>query len=363
MESVSLIISRYLARQIIFPTLAITGIIIFVSMSNWMRNWLADILAGEGGSGDILFIIFYYIPKFIQEALPAGFLMGILIGYGKLYTELEMTALFACGYKYKNLVVSTLKPAVLLMFLLWVNNFIISPWCLRQAAVAWAEQESMSPLELLKPGQFTSIGQKGEVIYVRSLDADTERLNDIFLSTSLNEVYKSESGFLRFNLETGYRYLILENGTLQNGQPGEPDYSISTFDSYGVRISSKSVKPRSTKSMQTLDVLWNSNENWAYSELQWRIFSPFNLIVALLIAIPMSRINPRQGRFIKIIPALVIYSLYTFAQDEWLRNISKGDFPRWMGLYVYQIAVAAGCLLLWLVPGWLNSWKVKRREV
>lgn len=356
-----MIISRYLIRQIIFPTLAITGIIIFVTMSNWMRGWLVDALSGSGGSADLLFIIFYYIPKFLQEALPAGFLMGILIGYGKLYTELEMTALFACGYKYKQLVFATLKPALVLILLLWINNFVVSPWSLRQAAMAWAEQESLSPLELLKPGQFISIGKNGETIYISGIDPDTEMLTDVFLTNSLEEIYKAERGFLSLNAETGYRYLILEDGTAQFGLPGKDNYRISSFDRYGIKISQKSVKPKFTRNMREFSYLINSKASWAFSELQWRFFSPFNLIVALLIAIPMSKINPRQGRFIKIVPALVIYSLYTFGQDEWLRHITRGEFPRWMGLYIYQLLVAASCLILWLLPGWINLWKVKNR--
>lgn len=352
-----MIISRYLVRQIIFPTLAITGIIIFVTMSNWMRNWLADALSGQGGSGDILFIIFYYIPMFIQEALPGGFLIGILIGYGKLYSELEMTALFACGFKYRQLVFSTLKPAVVMMMILWVNGLFISPWFLRHAADAWAEQESLSPIELLKPGQFTMLGKKGETIYVSGIDRESEIMQDIFMSTSLNEIYKAETGFLSVSPDSDIRYLVLQNGTVQLGLPGEGDYSVATFDTYGVIISENKAEPTYRRNMLTTKSLLEMGTNGAYSQLQWRIFSPFNLIIVLLIAIPMSKINPRQGRFMKIIPALILYSLYSFAQDEWLRRLTSGEFPQGFGLYVFQISVASIILLFWFLPGWFRKIK------
>jgi lipopolysaccharide export system permease protein len=44
------------------------------------------------------------------------------------------------------------------------------------------------------------------------------------------------------------------------------------------------------------------------SELGWRIFVPFAIVVALLLAVALSEVSPRQGRYLKLFPALLIFA-------------------------------------------------------
>jgi len=347
-----LILARYLSRQIWVPTLGITSLIIFATLTTRLNVWLSDALSGQGGTVELLFITFYYIPLFLQEALPAGMLLGILIGYGRLYAELEMVAMFACGMKYRQLIAATMIPAALFMGVLWVNNVWISPWSQAKASEAWARQAAVSPIDMLHAGQFTPLGEQGAVLYASEVDTENDVLTDVFLSSGLDNIYRSKTGAIWTDPESGARYLVLEQGTVQKGLPGQDGFSISTFERYGVKIQERQSKPVGKAAAISTATLVKSDATWAQSQLWWRLLSPFNLIVVVVLAVPLSKVSPRQGRFLKIFPALIIYSLYIFAQNAWVRQVGSGSIPLWAGLHVQQLLMVVLSIAAWKLPSW-----------
>jgi lipopolysaccharide export system permease protein len=351
-----LIIAGYLGRQVFIPTLGVTAIVVFATMSNWLRWWLDDAVSGQGATAQLVGIIFYYIPLFVQEAVPAGFLIGILITYGRLYSELEMTAMFACGFQYNQLVKVTLIPAFILMTLMWANNIWLSPWAQKKAAEAWAVQKSLTAFDLLTVGRFIKIGKSGQVMYVGDMSADGNEMRDIFMSTESGEVYRAKTGEIRIHPDTGIRYLVLKDGVQQSGQAGERGFTMTRFDEYGVKIAEKQVRPGyKIESVATAQLLESDNLKDKV-ELQWRLASPLTLIVVVMIAVPLSRINPRQGRFLKLFPALILYSVYSFIQTNWHQEIERGNWPLVAGIWWLQlVTVILAILAVWLPGVWRKA--------
>ena len=106
------IVFRYLTRQVIISMLAVSGILLLVFMSGRFIKYLADAAAGEL-AGDVLFqIMAYRFPGFLELILPLGFFIGILLAYGRMYLESEMTVLFACGVSDKQLLMKTLLGSI-----------------------------------------------------------------------------------------------------------------------------------------------------------------------------------------------------------------------------------------------------------
>ncbi len=72
----------------------------------------------------------------------------------------------------------------------------------------------------------------------------------------------------------------------------------------------------------------------ARAALEWRIAQPFTVLVLLLIAVPLAHARPRQGRYARLVPAILLYLVYF--------NL----------LGVARVWVAQGRLAwLWWVPG------------
>ena len=67
-----------------------------------------------------------------------------------------------------------------------------------------------------------------------------------------------------------------------------------------------------------------------------------------LVGVPLSRVNPRAGKYAKLLPAIVLYILYAnmmFITRSWL---ASGKIPIWLGMWwPHVIVVVVGLLLLY----------------
>jgi len=99
--------------------------------------------------------------------------------------------------------------------------------------------------------------------------------------------------------------------------------------------------------MKTTGQLLASSNNADIAELQWRFSTPIMSLVLMLIAVPLSRLRPRQGRFGKIGLAVLAYFLYyqlLFAARAWVEG---GAVPPYLGLWwVHVIALVGAAWLL-----------------
>ena len=102
--------------------------------------------------------------------------------------------------------------------------------------------------------------------------------------------------------------------------------------------------------MQFINYLWplNNKDLSKAAELQWRFSVPIMVLVLTLIAVPLSRVNPRVGKYAKLLPAVVIYIVYAnlmFVARGWF---IAGKTPAYLGLWwVSLVAMVLGGLLVW----------------
>jgi lipopolysaccharide export system permease protein len=75
------------------------------------------------------------------------------------------------------------------------------------------------------------------------------------------------------------------------------------------------------------------------SELQWRIALPVMCLVLALLAIPLSRLKPRQGRYDRIWIAVLIYFLYFNLISTGKAWIARGTMPAALGLWWVHVVV------------------------
>ena len=91
--------------------------------------------------------------------------------------------------------------------------------------------------------------------------------------------------------------------------------------------------------------LWRSRELADRAELHWRLSFPLSLFVLGVLAIPLSRTAPREGRYARLGTALFIYLIYT----GWLSIgrvwVERGIVSELVGLW--WIHGIVGFIALW----------------
>ena len=122
-----MIILRYLSRELLQSTFAVTLVLMIVIMSGRFVKYLADAAAGKFDPGVLLSIMFYKVPSFVELILPLGFMVAILMAYGRLYAEQEMTILFSTGFSQNKILAYTFVPAVFIAIAVGLCSLWLTP--------------------------------------------------------------------------------------------------------------------------------------------------------------------------------------------------------------------------------------------
>ena len=136
--------------------------------------------------------------------------------------------------------------------------------------------------------------------------------------------------------------------------PGQANYQITFFEEYGSRLEPPiELSEGSEVDGMSTQALLGSSELSHQVALQWRFSIPMMIIVVALLAVPLSRINPRSGRFARVLPTVILYFVYLVALNAMRVNIEAGNVP------VAVTLLPVHLLFLLLALGLLFSGKIK----
>jgi lipopolysaccharide export system permease protein len=353
-----LIVFRYLSREVLVTLSAVSAVLLVIIMSGRFIRYLAQAAQGVLDPGVLLLIMAYRIPGFLQLILPLGLFLGILLAYGRMYLDSEMTVLSATGMSQQRLLGYSLVPATLVaLFAGWLS-LGLAPQGVEQVARILNQQSAMTELDTLVPGRFQSMKNGSRVTYTEELSEDRGSLSGVFISEAqLSSKGDKERGISVLVADSGRqeiqadgsRYLILENGYRYDGNPGQADYRAIKYDTYGVLLPKPEVAMDVTdrEAIPTRELV-GSDESRMQSELQWRLSIPVLVFVITLLAVPLSRVNPRQGRFLKLLPAILLYMAYLSLLIAARGALDKEKIPAVLGLWwVHGLFALIGLLLLY----------------
>ena len=122
--------------------------------------------------------------------------------------------------------------------------------------------------------------------------------------------------------------------------PGTPQYTQAEFASYRLRLENDEEAQFASAEVEALPTsqLWqNRQDPVVASELGWRVFVPFAILIALILAVALSEVSPRQGRYLKLFPALMIFASLIVALMAVKTRISKEE----MGIWAYPLILIA----------------------
>jgi lipopolysaccharide export system permease protein len=365
------IVFRYFARSVLTSTVAVCAVLMLVIISSRFVKYLADAASGKLDPGVLLAIIGFRIPGFLELVLPLAFFLSILLAYGQLYVDSEMTVLQACGMGESTFVRYTLIFALLIAAIVAWLSLAVSPAGFAKVEELFNAQKQRGEIESLTAGRFYSLRDGRGVTYAETIDADEGRMQDVFLAQGSDSrdaggmvVVIAERGYSRQAEESGERYLVLEQGLRMQGEPGSTEFQITRFEEFGQRL--ESVKPwelRTESEAMSTAQLWNSDDPEHRATLQWRLSLPLLVLVVAMLAVPLSRTNPRQGKFVKVLPAILLYVIYLLSLNGARGALEDGDIPPWVGmLWVHAIFLAIALGLLAWNGGW-RPWRKRRSAV
>lgn len=342
-----MIIKRYISREVAYTLLAVTLVLTMLFLSQQIVRYLNYVVIGKIATNVLVQLISFEVPYLLAILLPLGLYLGILLAYGRMYSENEMSILQMCGFGNKQLrrltlFIAAFVAAIVLVLMLWVNPMVSAK---RQNLMA-SDEATLHLIQTLIPGRFQASPDGRHVMYVEKLSRDHSRAENVFLAQAKKNpddedaqsswmLVLADQGYQVKDKESSDQFFVTTDGYRYEGTPGQNDYKIIQFKKYAVRIPQNDVQAThlENETLSTLQ-LWQDYANpKRAAEFQWRFSLAISVLLLALLAVPLSKVKPRQGRYLMLLPAILIYIVYInllFISRHW---VEQGVVPISMGMW------------------------------
>lgn len=354
-------LSLYLAREIVlYAGLAFVAILSVLVSQNILRR-LEDLVATGFTGRDFLTVLACLFPMLASYAVPIAFLFGALLAVRRQASDLELTAMQACGLPVRSMLV----PAVALGLLVTaISGYLII------AVEHGARHQLIAVFKtvaarggMLESGVFRGIGRS--VIYVENHDRD-HRLYGVMIADRESKkhpfVVFAEEGQLAFDTEAETIQLELERGDL-HVEPSEDEplgyqrisfdrftYSMDVSDLVASAEAARRPKQMSLAELRDLLARVAAGENAlryldeknpiAYElEIHRRFAVPLAPLLFALIAVPLASLGGPGRRSLALLLGVLVafgyYSLLTVGQLLALEGQIPAVVAQWLPNVVF----------------------------
>ncbi len=332
------------------------GIIVFTQLVRLLGKSVSGTLAVDGVPALLGFGALNYLPVLLSLSL----FLSILLTLTRSYRDNEMVVWFCSGIGLTQWIRPVLWVALPVVGVVALLSMVLSPWAMFQADEFKRRLDSRDDVSAATPGMFRESKQADRVFFIENVDVGKNRVGNIFVQSVQHgkiSTMVAKQG-LQETATNGDRFLVLLNGRRYEGVPGQLDFRIVEFERYAMRIEAAEIRRDFVRlqALPTLHLLQNRS-NWNMSELQGRLGLPISALILALLAIPLSFVNPRAGRSLNLIMAVVIYMLYNNLINVTNAWVGQGKMGLVMGLLGIHGLMFALMALLFYRRMSMFSWR------
>lgn len=335
-----MILSRYIFRETVKTQVAVLGILLMIFLSQSFIRILSRAARGALPTQLVTEVLALNIPSMALLMLPLSLFIAILFAHGRLYAESEMTVMRAVGMTPTSTMAVTQLLAVITMGVAALNTMWISPWAEEQQYLLLDKVKADPGLFALDSGRFMNLDNGKVVAYIDRLEGEgVKELSRIYIlqqgdAKQAPTVVVSDTGNIQRD-GNGLQWLTLNDGKRYEGPTAKGEFKVSEFAEYRSWIQDREDVAASNRKLSAMPMqeLLASDNPKAIAEWQWRVALPLSIPILTLIVVPMAVVNPRQGRYAKLLPAIVLYLSYFLLLSAGKAALERGSLPSFPGLY------------------------------
>lgn len=293
---------------------------LFIFLSRQLVRYLSQAAAGKLSAKALFVLVSLQIPHLLAILLPLSLFLAILLAFGRMYVDQEMTVLFACGFSTKQLFGITSRFALWIAVFVGILTLWLNPLVKQEIDKNMQQAKAGSALEFMQQGRFKESPDNKRIYYLEKISRDREEMRGAFIAETYNNqlnipawtILTAESVTQEKDSASGQEYVVFHRGYRTTGIPGERDFRVMYFGQYRIRIEKKVVVPSGAEStIPTWQLIkMPAQLSKMKAELHWRLALPLSTMILAMLAIPLSRVKPRQGKYARFFPAFLIYLFY-----------------------------------------------------
>ncbi|MDC0590992.1 LptF/LptG family permease [Gammaproteobacteria bacterium] len=292
-----MILNRYFLKSIFSYTLTISLIFILIIVSSRSIQYLEQASRGEISPEIVFSIVLLRLPEFLELILPLGFFLSIILSISKFRAESEFVIMEQSGFSLARVYYLLTIPALIICTMLVYFSTVLSPSFELRVSNLLEVRTLEERFKSLTPGKFHKLNDE---ILLFAKGKDKNNLTDVFLK--INDLEVNSNNVIvakRVNItELEKIFLNFEEGYFFSET--KPDQFMSVqFDKLSlVNKSLDNARNRSHSEESTKPFIWS-------------ISIIFMTVLSMFIAVPISKISPRKGRYSRVLPGLLIFLTYT----------------------------------------------------
>lgn len=344
-----MLIDRYLVREVAVPMAAVSVALVAVFATYSSSDYLAEAVEGLIPVDIVLYLIALKTTIALEVLLPTALYFSVVIGFGRLYSDYEMTALSASGVSDGRIVKAALRLALVVALAVACVSLLLRPWAYQTSYRLEAQAEASFDISKLQAGRFYETKRGGRIIFVEHIDREAERMDGVFVQRerlgATQVLYaqhahqaKSADGQPLWTLRDGYAYELDRTGT---------DDRTGRFDELILNLAEEaSPNVGAKRKAASTGELARSADPKDTAEFQWRLSMPFATLLLAVLGVVLSRAAPRQGRYGRAVAAVLVYAVYYNLSALAKSLVEQGQVGPVPGLWWINGLLALG---LWAV--------------
>ncbi len=322
-----------------------------ILVTTTLIRMLGRAAGGRVDTASLIPLISFAAINVLPVLLVLTVYIAVLMTVSRQYRDSEMVIWFASGRSLAHWVGPVLGFAVPVALVVGIVAFEVGPWANRQTAEYNQRFEQREDVAQIAAGQFRESTSASRVFFVESLSEDEQSVRNVFVTQQRGDhltIVVAAGG--RVQVEpNGDRFLVLEKGRRYDGDQSGPAFRIMEFERYGLRIeqAAPGVREAPSKAKTTAELFADPTPR-NRGELLWRIGLPISAVALALLAIPLSSFNPRVGRSVNLIVALLVYVTYSNLQSLSQAWVAQERISFGIGVWaVHAVVVAIIAILFW----------------
>jgi len=350
------IIDRYLFKEILISLISVVTVLLLIFSSKHFVRYMSDAAAGELPTSLIFQLLSLFTLSYLVLIVPFAIYLAVIITLGRFYKDNEVTAAEACGLGLPRIMKSILYLSLFLSIFVGVLSLWVAPWAEAEQYKIRAQAKAEAEFGFIAPGRFHEIRGGRGVFYIEDM-AGENKMKNVFVyleDEHRSDVFSSLTGYMEMDQKTGSHFIILENGFRLERLGEGQGYRLHDYAKSGIRIAKRESSTGTLKMIERTTVsLWSDDSAEARAELHWRFATPISCVLLTLMAVLLSKTNPRQGRFGKLFIALLAYIAYVYVLMLTKTALKNEEIPLVLGMWwVHGFAILFIFFLLGNQFGW-----------
>ena len=354
-----MILRRYMTQQVAANTAIVLLFLMALMLGGRLIRYFGIAAEGRLDVGLLFAIIGYNIPTFLELILPLSFFIALMLVLGRMYVDQEMSVLFASGISRGRLT-RLMIPLITGLFVFQMGiSLLAKPWGLSNSKQIWQTQSLGSLLDLVRPKTFISSGNYH--LYVDEFDKEKRELKNLYVvqqqtdksgKIAKNDVIitatrayqvpsKDTDSSMQLDLFQGRRYELGTNNA---------KYNQASFEKYRITLekpASEKITETNVETQTTAKLLANTQKPEVKAELGYRFTMPWLIIIAAMLATPLAQVRPRQGRWLRLLPSVLIFASCAISIISLRTAIGKERISEYAYIWLMLGFVAFALLLNW----------------